>query len=348
MQNHYRTLGVNSSATPEEIRRAYRILARRYHPDVNPDKGSAEKFRAIALAYETLVDDLKRRQYDIELEHDERRKIREKFKSYAEGTERKQEARDKQASTGGEQKSDSAAKSQDARSGATRRPTSAAAARPAASATPTLSQLVKPVREFFSSFAGRSAPRVRTNERSVSKISIVEVSVDIKDAISGIKKTVEITDSTGSRKVSVRIPSGVRAGSVIRLKNTNDPGEELVIIVRVAAHPFLSIQARGLVMEVPISVNEAISGASITIPTLEEPVVVKVPPGTQSGTEIRLKGKGLPSREGAETDLVVRFMIRVPESADAVGIKDKSAAFDTYYEHSVRHDFPKSIMESLK
>jgi DnaJ-class molecular chaperone len=165
------------------------------------------------------------------------------------------------------------------------------------------------------------------------------------DAIFGVKKALEIPEPEGQRKVSVKIPAGVRSGSVIRLRAKNMPNEDLVLIVRVAAHPFLTIQARGLVAEIPITIQEAIVGAHISVPTLDEAVSIKIPPGSQSGSELRLKNRGLTLKDGTRGDLFVRLMIRVPETADAVGLKEKASELDAYYSNNVRQGLPKHLVE---
>ena len=101
---------------------------------------------------------------------------------------------------------------------------------------------------------------------------------------------------------------------------------------------------KGLIIEVPITVHEAVSGASFMVPTLDEPSTLKVAPGTQSGTEIRLKEKGIEGKDG-RGDLFIRIMIRIPEAIGAVGLDEKGAALDAYYESSVRQHLPKSIQD---
>jgi DnaJ-class molecular chaperone len=345
MQNHYETLSINSSATEDEIRRAYRILARRYHPDVNPGETSAERFKAIAEAYAVLRDKESKQQYDIELEKYLRKNVSRQFKAY-EKQQRRATATERYYKA---QKADYEKikewQEQRAR----------AEAEEAASAKKSdkfdLKTKLDTVRKSLKGLLESASSRTTDNKSSkpaksarVSKISILEVSVTIFDVISGVRKTVEIEEPEGSRKINVRIPAGVRNGSIVRLRANNLPGEEVVLIIRVARHPFLSIEQKGLMIEIPITINEAISGATIKVPTLEDPVMLKIPPNTSSGTELRLRGRGIPEKDSAG-DLFVRLMIKVPESEHAVGIKDRAADLDLYYEHSVRQDLPKTLLE---
>jgi len=374
MENFYKLLGLNTSATNEEIRRAYRILARRYHPDVNPGKTSEEKFKNIAEAYRILNDPEKRKAYDIELQshlrkHGEERSDprinayrRQQSSARASARQRFYEAKFQEF---GQTKPEDSAKGKPEE---TAKPGSAPKAPPGRSGRPDFDRLTTFGRRAWDRFFGEprepKAARAGSSSRKepsgdhrqqgnheIAKISLIEVSVTMHDVVHGIKKTVEIAEPEGTRKVSVRIPPGVRNGSVVHLRSKgegrsgNDGGEDLVIIVRVAAHPFLSMHARGLVIEVPISVHEAIAGASVTLPSLDEPVTVKIPPGSQSGAEIRLKGRGVVTKEGDRGDLFYRLMVHVPTAVSAVGIADRAAELEKYYESPVRQRLPKTVLE---
>jgi DnaJ-class molecular chaperone len=100
---------------------------------------------------------------------------------------------------------------------------------------------------------------------------------------------------------------------------------------------------KGLVVEVPITVNEAIHGARIQVPGIDEPVIVTVEPGSQSGTEIRVKDRGVQHRDGLRGDLFVRLMVHIPEAVNAVGLKERSEALEAYYGTSLRKNLPKSV-----
>jgi DnaJ-class molecular chaperone len=182
-------------------------------------------------------------------------------------------------------------------------------------------------------------------QSSVVKISVVEVSINIRDAIFGVRKAIEVTEPEGVRKISVHIPPGVRTGAVLHLRSKGQSSEDLVVVVRVAAHPILNMQPKGLVAEIPISVKEAIEGANISVPTLEDPIVIKLPPGSQSGSEIRLKGRGAPLKDGSKGDLFLRLLIKVPESTAGIGLREKAEALEAYYERPVRQTLPKNLVD---
>jgi DnaJ-class molecular chaperone len=196
-------------------------------------------------------------------------------------------------------------------------------------------------------FVRGKTPQTKRRELSmgVQRISVVEVSLSLRDAVTGVKKAIEISEPEGARKVSVKIPPGSRNGSVIHLRSTAPPGEELVLVVRVAAHPTMSLQPKGLVVEVPVTVAEALCGASVTVPTLDEPISIKIPAGSQSGTELRIRERGVLQKDGSRGDLFYRLMIKVPEAAQAVGLREKSQELDKYYESAVRQPLPRTLLE---
>lgn len=343
MQNHYTVLGINSSASPDEIRRAYRILARRYHPDLNPGQANSERFRKIAEAYEILSDSKKKSAYDANFESKQREDVARGFAAYERAQATRVRNRRNRRHPGPQQEPEPEE------------------VKPFESVVETSQRTIRKVSEQMRNLLrstigiGEGGKRTKPKERelgskgaqgSIERVSVIEVSVSIRDAILGTKKAIEIPEPEGQRKVSVRIPAGVRNGSVIRLRAKNLPGEDLVLIVRVASHPILSVQARGLVAEIPISIQEAIMGAHISVPTLEEPVSVKVPPASQSGSEIRLKNRGILQRDGTRGDLFIRLLVKVPDApAEAVGLKDKVSELEKYYSVPVRQGLPKNLSE---
>jgi curved DNA-binding protein len=162
----------------------------------------------------------------------------------------------------------------------------------------------------------------------VQSVSVMEVLVTVPEAITGINKTVEID---GRRFVMV-VPPGVRTGSIIRLRSKKSR-DEVIVLIRLAPHPFLSIHPRGLVVEVPISIGEAYSGAKIRVPTLDGEISLKVPKSTQSGREVCLKGKGIMNKEGERGDIFYRMMIHLPEVAEFQQI---AGSLEQYYQNSIR------------
>lgn len=331
MKNYYRTLGVNSSATGEEIRRAYRVLARRYHPDLNPGKNTEDKFKEIAEAYGVLSDPKQRKSFDSEFDLAKQHAAGVKLKGYGGSFSRA---------------ADRFHKSKTENFGNVRPETPPTNnPQPPSADAPHSADPIGSARDFFRRAFGKISPPTGQRKAAVSKVSIIEVSLTIHEAIKGTRKTIEIAEPEGERKVSVQLPAGVRSGDVVRLRNKRSPEEDLVLVVRVASHPTLTLQAKGLVVELPISVREALLGASITTPTLEDPVVLKVPPGSQSGTELRLRERGVTNRDGSRGDLFFRLMVRVPTAPDAVGIREAVDNLERYYESPARPASAKTLLD---
>jgi DnaJ-class molecular chaperone len=359
MENYYKTLGVSSAATTDELRRAYRILARRYHPDVNPGKASEETFKRIAVAYAVLQDPEKRRAFDSELaakgaDQEEFSSAFErahhayrKQQAFERASERVRERVQRERSSKGPEES-KATKGATSSTTAAPRPPSAKAQ--ASGVLHDLKKILTYSQGFASGIKGRFSLRKPTEKEAplgeqVSQVSILEISITVSEAIRGVKRTVELSEGASTKKISVALPPGVRSGSVVRFRRKERTSEEIVLIVKVAAHPFLSVTPRGLVMEVPLSVSEAISGARIQVPTLEDPATVVVAPGSQSGHEVRLRGQGINHRDGTRGDLFIRFIVRLPDIPGAVGLKEKVSELDPYYATPVRAHLPPSILE---
>ncbi|MEZ4754212.1 MAG: DnaJ domain-containing protein [Bdellovibrionota bacterium] len=333
MDDYYKILGLNLSATEDEIRRAYRILARRYHPDVNPGKNSEDRFKKISEAYKVLSDATKKKDYDSDFQtatHTSfRAKQNQKFRA---------QSRYFKAQKDFKEKAQNHARSY------FKKGISESASRISKGASDFLKDLVKPKKNKT---AKLKPSKQKTTNKSVKteplKVSIIEASVSIHDAIFGIKKTIEIAEPEGIRKVSVSIPSGSRPGKVIRMRSTTGNSEELVIILRVAPHSILCLEPKGLVIKIPITVKEAVFGAAIKVPGIEEQNMITIPQGSQSGTELRLKNKGISLADGNKEDLFYRIEVQVPNATSAVGLKEKIDELEQYYEQTPRKKMPTSI-----
>jgi len=333
--NHYATLGVNPSATADELRRAYRILARRYHPDVNPGRASEERFKAIAEAYAVLSDSEKRKKYDADFEKNRFENSDLRLKAYQ--RQKRDEFTARERFQRAVQETESRAKTK--AETATQSKTTARAPRDP-DWIDNISSLAKKIPNIL-----KKKDKQASAVHSMTRVSVIEISISVKDAILGAKRAIEVAEPEGRRKVSVTLPPGTKNGSVLRLRNTSDTREELVLITRVASHPQLSIQNKGLVVEIPISLTEAINGASINVPTLDEPVMIKIAPNSQSGQEIRVKERGIAAKDGGRGDFFYRLMIQIPDSQNAVGLHEKASELEKYYSSSVRQGLPKTILE---
>jgi len=291
-RDYYETLGVSKKATEDEIRSAFRKLARKYHPDVAKDKKTAEeKFKQINEAYEVLSDPDKRQKYD-QLGSDWNQPGG--FQSPPQwgpqpggGFHQADGGGGVQFEFGGTGFSDFF----EAFFGGGRG------------------------RSAFGGFGGREA----TAERGADVEA--DILVTLEEALHGSTRTVSLR-RPGSNKVEtyqVKIPRGVHEGQRIRLAGQGESGArggksgDLFLRVRLAKHPEFTVEGSDLVHEMKIAPWQAVLGTELKVPTLEGTVRLKVPAGTQGGQRFRLRERGLPSAAGQRGDLYVVVQMQIPK-----------------------------------
>src|ERR1041385_3352824 len=295
-RDYYETLGVSKTATDEEIRSAFRKLARKYHPDVAKDKKAAEeKFKEINEAYEVLGDPEKRKKYD-QLGADWNRPGGfQPPPGWQQGG--------RQPGGGGYQWGGNRGGVQFEFGGTG------------------FSDFFE---AFFGGGRGRSAfggfgGRAATAERGAD--CEADIMVALEEALNGSTRPVSLRRA-GSDKVEqyqVKIPRGVREGQRIRLRGQGEAGDrggksgDLFLRVRLARHPDFSVEGSDLIHDVRIAPWQAVLGAELQVPTLEGKARMKLPPGTQAGQRFRLRGRGLPSSTGNRGDLYVVPQIQIPK-----------------------------------
>ena len=296
-RDYYETLGVPKTATEDEIRTAFRKLARKHHPDVAKDKKAAEeKFKEINEAYEVLSDAEKRKKYDqLGAGWNQPGGFQPPPGWGAQqpggGFQQRQwgggENGGVEFEFGGTGFSDFF----EAFFGGGRG------------------------RSAFGGFGGRQA----TAERGADVEA--DIMVTLEEALHGSTRTVSLRRA-GSNKVEnyqVKIPRGVHEGQRIRLAGQGEAGVgggksgDLFLRVRLAKHPDFSVEGSDLVHEVKIEPWQAVLGSELLVPTLEGNVRLKIPPGTPGGQRFRLRGRGLPSTSGTRGNLYVDVQINVPK-----------------------------------
>ena len=287
-KDYYEVLGVPRGASGDEIRKTYRKLARQYHPDVNPnDKSAEEKFKEINEAYEVLSDADKRKRYD---------ELGANWKSGAEFTPPPGAQNGRVDFTG----------FGDAFGGA---------------------RGASDFSDFFESLFGRrGSARSSADFRMPPQDIEAEISLTLEEAHRGVKRNITLQSSGTDRlkSLEVTIPPGVREGTVIRLAGQGEPGTsggppgDLYLHVRIEPHPLFEIVGDADVqIEFPAAPWEAALGAQVNVPTLDGPVEMKIPPGTQGGTRLRLRGQGLNKRRGGRGDQYVKIKIVIPPKLTA-------------------------------
>lgn len=267
----YAALGVKRSASSEEIRSAYRKLAKELHPDVRPDdKRAEERFKRATAAFNLLSDPALKSRYD-------------RGEIDADGNERTIYSS---------------------------RPHARAGAGPQAEAAFDLGDIFS---DFFGAGAGAGGQRGFGRMRGRDLRYALEI--DFLDAVKGARRRIQLDEG---RTLEVAIPPGVESGRTLRLKSQGGagvgggpPGDALVE-VRVRPHSFFRREGQDILMDLPISLAEAVEGAKVQAPTVFGPVSITVPAGANTGMMLRLKGKGV----GGNGDQLVRLLVMLPETPD--------------------------------
>lgn len=274
--DYYETLGVSHTAEPAEITRAYRGLARDLHPDTNPDPAATDRFKELTAAYDVLSDPRRRVAYDRA-----RRRVDRGVRPRPGGgyTVRVDHVEGRGADPG---------------SGGSR---------------------TRRVRVEDRS-GRRTSPRRSSRPGAAVR---AEVRLPFVEAVQGTTAAVSVP---GRGAVTVRVPPGVEDGQTLRVPGEHNPdpgggaGPDLMVTVHVEAHRLFSRRGDDLLMTIPIALTEAIRGAEVIVPTVENrPVTVRIPPGTPSGRTLRIPGRGAPTATG-RGDLLVTVQIHVPTHLD--------------------------------
>jgi curved DNA-binding protein len=325
-RDYYATLGVNKGASADEIKRAFRKLARKYHPDMNPgDKAAEAKFKEVNEAYEVLSDADKRKKYD-------------QFGQYW-----------KQASDGW------------APGGAGGVDFGGFDFSQYSSFDEFINELLgrfgspgagNPGRQTYSYRPGAGTSGFGGfndfgfNDPSASGTLGLDIesnlSLTLSEAFHGVQKRL----SLGNEVITVRIPPGAKPGSRVRIKGKgqvspyNQQRGDLYLVVELQPHSFFQFEGDNLVCEVPIAPDEAVLGGSIEVPTPDGMVTMNIPAGIRSGQTLRLRGKGWVKKDG-RGDQLVRVVIMPP--------KDLSSVEREYYEkiRSARTVDPRSHLKQV-
>lgn len=284
-KDYYKILGVARDASQDEIKRAYRKLARKYHPDVSKEANAETRFKEINEANEVLKDAEKRAAYD---QLGSRWQAGEQFRpppDWDAGFE--------------------------------------------FSGAPRQGAQGQDYSDFFSEMFGRRARQAgAAQQRAAGKDHHAKIMLDLEDAYRGgthrISLRVPEIDASGhlayrERSLNVQMPKGVRAGQQVRLAGQGSAGAagagDLYLEVQFRPHPLYRVDGSDLYLKLPVTPWEAALGAAIKAPTPDGAVEVKIPPNSQSGRKLRLKGRGLPGKLAG--DLYLTLEVMLPEATTA-------------------------------
>lgn len=299
-KDYYKILGLNKSASEDDIKRAYRKLARKYHPDVNTAVSAEEKFKEVSEAYEVLKDPEKRKKYDDYGQNWEQTGPRAKpewqwdFRQQDQRHERPQQYR--------------YASSFDMGGAAD-------------------------FSDFFRSFFGEETTRegrtTKSDWSTPGRSQEAEITISLADAYHGLIKNISLQsyedDGRGGVKPAtknfrVRIPKGINDGATIRLTGQGEKGAggaqdgDLLLKINIQPDARFRLEGNDLHTIVPVSPWEAALGAKIPVETMNGSVTLTVPRGSQNGRRLRLRGKGMPKKQGGAGDLIVDLDIHVPKT----------------------------------
>lgn len=292
--DYYQVLGVSRSADSKEIQRAYRKLARTFHPDVNKQPGAEDRFKEISEAYHVLSDPESRAQYD---------RFGPEFRRYA-------EAEREYASQGAGAAGAAGAAGGSRGGGRTRaRPGPSGFSWSSAQAGAGPGGASVDWDDLFGDVFG--------SRRGMD--SEAELELTVEEAFHGGPRTVVLSGPDGDRQTfELQIPPGTLDGQRIRVSGGGRPGRQdggagdLVITIRVKPDRRLRLDGKNIEMDLPVSPWEAALGASVSTRAPGGPITVRVPPGSSSGRRLRLKGEGMPQPGGKPGDLFARLKIMVP------------------------------------
>jgi curved DNA-binding protein len=282
-KDYYKVLGVERDCSQEEIRKSYRKLARKYHPDLNPnDKTAEDKFKEINEAYEVLSNTEKRKQYDqlgSGWQHGQQFNVPPEFQ---EQFKRRGYGPPPSYHFGGTGFSD-----------------------------------------FFESLFGSGAKNweggFETEDFSSKGVDVqADIMITLEEAFHGATKAITLERRGRRETYQVKIPSGVEQGSRIRLAGRGEPGSgggeagDLFLKIHIAPHPHMRLDGKRLIYDLELAPWEAVLGTTVTVETLGQKLKIRIPPGSQDGQHLRVRGQGFRFGSGDRGDLFVQIHIELP------------------------------------
>jgi|HubBroStandDraft_4_1064222.scaffolds.fasta_scaffold68281_3 curved DNA-binding protein len=313
-RDYYQVLGVARTASADEIKKAYRKLARKYHPDVSKEADATEKFKQLQEAYEVLKDPEKRAAYD---QLGSQWKEGQQFRpppDFGSGFEFR-------GAPGGQQ-------------------------RPADGTRFRFEGDPEQFSDFFSSLFGGGGPFAEGGGRRAGRDHHARIDVDLEEAYGGTTRTIELKRpkvtadghvELATHTVRVSIPAGVVDGQHIRLAGQGEPAAgdgragDLYLEVHIRPHRFFQLDGRDVTLTLPVAPWEAALGATVTVPTLGGPVELRIPQGSQSGSKLRLRGRGLPNDPPGDQYAVLKVVLpqaNTPEARELYQQMQRTMSFN--------------------
>lgn len=306
-KDYYKIMGVPETATADEIKHAYRRLARKYHPDVSKEPNAEERFKEVAEAYEVLKDTEKRKAYD---------ELRQG--GWQAGQQFRRPSDWQYAGRAGQGQS-------------------------AGGFEFTESEV--PFSDFFESLFGgargfRGAHHARGQYQMRGEDLHYPLEVSLEEAFHGGVRTIqlkmpEVTESgtvhERTKTLNVKIPKGVTQGQQIRLQGQGGkgigggPAGDLYLEIQIAPHRWYHIEGRDLTLKLPVTPWEAALGATVEVPTIDGKIALKIPADSQAGNKLRLRGRGLPGDPPGDLFVILQVLVPLAKTAEAKSIYEQMA-----------------------
>ncbi len=317
-QDYYAALEISKSASQDEIQKAYRTLARKYHPDLNPDDKSAQqKFKEVQQAHAVLSDPEKRKLYD-------------KF-----GPDYERVAAGGPFPGGG---SDGAGFGFEDLFGG-------ASSSAGGSAGPGGFHFDGDLGDLFRRFGGGGGGRSRSQAPSRGRDLNADLTVPFNTSVLGGEASISVRRANKNESLTIKIPPGVQTGRKMRLRGQGEPGPggngDLIVELRVAEHPCFRRSEKNLELQLPVTIKEAVFGAKVDVPVPGGTVALKIPAGSNSGRRLRIKGQGVRNPEGEAGDLYVELVVKLPIGLDddsGTDVQQAVETIDSLYRKPVRSD----------
>lgn len=283
MKDPYKILGVDKNTSQADLKKTYRKLAMKLHPDQNPgDEKIAEEFKEVSAAYALLSDEKMKARYD-------------RGEINPDGSEKGFTGYRQHAGAGGN-------------------PFGGRGANPFGAGFD--------AEDLFSSLFGGGRTRgPRPTARKRGEDKTYKISIDFLDAVLGSKKQIKLESG---KTLNISTPANVKEGQQIRLKGQGRPGVgggasgDALIEVHILKHPYFTLKGNDIHMDLPITLDEAVLGAKVTVPTLSGKIALTIPKNSSSGKTMRLKGKGATDPKSTQTgDQLVRLMVNIPSETDS-------------------------------
>lgn len=354
--DYYGILNVSHDASAEEIRKSYRLLVRKHHPDSGNKDRDAAKFHLVQEAWEVLGDPVRRKDYDTNhLQRDWDAIREEKLKTFQEKRTYfdefgKESNKDPRAASDAWSYPKSHNRNTTVGSAQTifnRSDTFLGKMRTIANATRDGDSFADKIRLASEAVRGVKNADHRSNSDTVVGKRTFVVTIDALESIHGTTREIVVLTSAGERRATIALPSGVNSGANLSIElgaESSYPAQTVTVKVSVEPHEYIARDGLDIILRVPITIGEALIGTEVEVPTVTGNASLKISPGHGLGKKLRVKGKGIDSgRSVGDMYLIPEITLPDLESVESERLKMAANVIDELYLKDVRHPLPKTL-----